>query len=332
MNLYPASAYMRHLFASRSMAGHGVHSPYMFDFITKVMKGRSGDSLLSEVESLRKEMLADRSTVIVRDLGAGSARFRGPERRISDIAATAALNRKEAGLLLRIAMAAEQPAWNRERRDHIFEQAKMSREEAARDATDGEERNVNDEEEGEQDTERRSKGIVPAARPVSDEPDKEYVADDQGIILELGTSLGITTLALALAAPGRRVVTVEGCPALADIARSNLSSHSANNAEVLNMEFGEALVKLRAAGTKVSLAFIDGNHRGEALKEYVSEVMTMGEEMIVVADDIHLNSDMYAAWKILSKLDKTSAALETFRLGILFRSQSLTPGYYRVRY
>ena len=127
---------------------------------------------------------------------------------------------------------------------------------------------VNDEEEGEQDTERRSKSIVPAARPVSDEQDKEYVADDQGIILELGTSLGITTLALALAAPGRRVVTVEGCPALADIARSNLSSHSANNAEVLNMEFGEALVKLRAAGTKVSLAFIDGNHRGEALKEY----------------------------------------------------------------
>jgi hypothetical protein len=80
------------------------------------------------------------------------------------------------------------------------------------------------------------------------------------------------------------------------------------------------------------MAFIDGNHRGEALKEYVNEVMTMGEEMIVVADDIHLNREMYDAWKLLSKPGKASAALETFRLGILFRSRSLTPGYYRVRY
>jgi predicted O-methyltransferase YrrM len=304
----------------------------MFGFITKVMKGTSSESLMSEVESLRREMLADRSTVIVRDLGAGSARFHGAGRRISDIAATAALGKKETGLLARIAMAAEEPEGNRQRRDQSFEPGRRSMEEAARGTIAGEPHKISVEESGKTDTERRLKGVVPETSSVSRKPVEELRADDPGIILELGTSLGITTLALALAAPGRRVVSVEGCPALADIARSNLSRHSAGNAEVLNMEFSEALVKLRAAGTKVSMAFIDGNHRGEALKEYVNEVMTMGEEMIIVADDIHLNREMFAAWNILSKPDKTSAALETFRLGILFRSRSLTPGYYRVRY
>jgi len=153
-----------------------------------------------------------------------------------------------------------------------------------------------------------------------------------GIILELGTSLGISTLAMALAAPDTRVVTVEGCPAMAEIARRNLRRHTAHNAEVLNMEFSHALKKLRAEGTTVSLAFIDGNHTGEALKKYVHQIMMMGEEMIIVADDIHMNRDMFMAWRSLAINETTPAALETFRLGILFRIRSLTPGYYRVMY
>ncbi|MCK7534958.1 MAG: class I SAM-dependent methyltransferase [Marinilabiliales bacterium] len=131
--------------------------------------------------------------------------------------------------------------------------------------------------------------------------DESPATGGQGIILELGTSLGISTLALALAAPERRVVTVEGCPALAAIARENLRNHGAANAEVLNMEFSAALDLLKSEGTEVSLAFIDGNHRGEALKQYAGNIRAMGEEMIIVADDIHMNRDMYmrgARWQL----------------------------------
>jgi len=151
------------------------------------------------------------------------------------------------------------------------------------------------------------------------------------VILELGTSLGISTLALALGAPHRRVISVEGCPELAAIARENLRRHGAHNAEVLSMEFGEALALLRNRGTKVALAYIDGNHRGAALTEYVHMIHEMGEEMIISADDIHMNREMIHAWRSLLLANLAPASLETFRMGMLFCLRNLTPGNYRVR-
>ncbi len=155
--------------------------------------------------------------------------------------------------------------------------------------------------------------------------------ESEAVILELGTSLGISTLALALGAPHRRVISVEGCPELAAIARENLRRHGAHNAEVLSMEFGEALALLRNRGTKVALAYIDGNHRGAALTEYVHMIHEMGEEMIISADDIHMNREMIHAWRSLLLANLAPASLETFRMGMLFCLRNLTPGNYRVR-
>ncbi len=159
---------------------------------------------------------------------------------------------------------------------------------------------------------------------------------DKPVILELGTSLGISTLALALGAPHRRVITVEGCPQLAAIARDNLQRHGAFNAEVICAEFSDALSLLRKKETKIGMAFIDGNHRGTALAGYVKKIREMGEEMIMVADDIRMNRDMINAWESLAKDTTTTstatASLETFRFGILFFLRNITPGRYRIRY
>jgi predicted O-methyltransferase YrrM len=211
-------------------------------------------------------MLSDMRRIRVTDMGAGSLKKLGEERRVSDIAVNTALPKKEARLLSRI--------------------------------------------------------ISGSAFRVP--PD--------GIILELGTSLGISTLAMSLAAPEHKVVTVEGCPALAEIAASNLERHGAGNVTVLNMEFSTALEKLRAEGQKVAFSFIDGNHRGTALTEYAGLIAEMGEEMIIIADDIHLTRDMYRGWQRLVVSGIAPATMETFRFGILFLISGLTPGNYRIRY
>jgi predicted O-methyltransferase YrrM len=153
----------------------------------------------------------------------------------------------------------------------------------------------------------------------------------KGIILELGTSLGLSTLALALGASDRQVVTVEGSGALADMAGENLKRHDVENVSVMNCEFSEALERIRAEGKQVVLAFIDGNHRGTALIKYIGEIAEMGEDMIIVADDIHLTKDMYHAWKTVVRSSIATATMETFRFGILFRIRGLTPGDYRIR-
>jgi len=266
MNIYPAIAYIRHLMTSGSTAGHGVHSPYAFDFLTAVVRGRTDLRIIKETEGLRREMFSDTRRIRVTDLGAGSVTRSADERGVAEIARTAALPGRETGLL-----------------------ARMIQSSAVRVSRDS-------------------------------------------IILELGTSLGISTLAMALAAPERKVVTVEGCPALADIARENLRRHGASNAVVMNMEFSAALDSLKEEGRRITFAFIDGNHRGRALTDYVGKIAEMGEEMIIVMDDIHLTKEMHLAWKLLASSGATPATMETLRLGILFRIRNLTPGRYRIRY
>lgn len=334
MNLYPATAFIRHLLTSRSPAGHGVHSPFVFDFLTDVVRGKDDANIIGEVGSLRQEMLADRRTVRVTDLGAGSARGSGEERRISEIASSAALPKRQVGLLARIAQGTGRRAQGLEHTRSIETQSRESG-------------RVHKE----QSDTVPDRGMGPQLTFYSAEEEK---ASYTSIILELGTSLGISALALSLAAPERRVVTVEGCPALAEIARDNLLRHGAVNTDVINMEFSEALEMFRTRGTTVSLAFIDGNHRGRALKQYAETIRSMGEEMLIVADDIHLNRDMYSAWSSLATPGTggragganspqsiglppapsviAPAILETFRFGILFCLRNLTPGQYRIRY
>jgi predicted O-methyltransferase YrrM len=275
MNLYPAAAYLRHLLTARSTAGHGVHSPYVYDFLTKVVRNKTDVKIVRQVESLRRAMLSDKRSIRVTDLGAGSATKAGGERLVAEIARTAAVPKREAGLLSRIVLSKEQGAW----------------------------------------------GMGHGA-----------LSMEKGIILELGTTLGISTLAMALAAPGRRVVTVEGCPVLASMARENLQRYGASNAEVMNIEFSAALECLRKDGLSVSFAFIDGNHRGPALTEYVSKIAALGEEMIIVADDIRLTKEMFLAWKSVAASGIAPVTMETLRLGIFFLKHSITPGRYRIRY
>jgi len=297
MNLHAASAYALHLLTARSTAGHGVHSPWMFRFITEVIGGRgdnaimrgcnpralersaggrSDNAIMREVESLRQEMLSDRRMVMVTDLGAGSSVMKSRERSVRHIASAAAVPKREAALLARIAESLNNTrAGEPGDADRHAEQSGTGLKSGKMAATDP----------------------VPAVVPDSGHSCREDAGrDNLPVILELGTSLGISTLALALGAPQRRVISVEGCPELAAVARENLRRHGALNAEVICMEFGQALTDLHKKGVKVALAFIDGNHRGAAMTEYMHKIRQMGEEMIIIAHDIRMNRDMIKAW------------------------------------
>ncbi len=318
MNIHAAAAYAAHLMTAGSTAGHGVHSPLMFSFITEVIGGSADKHIMDEVRSLRREMLTDSRVVRVTDLGAGSTVMDDEERSIRRIASAAALPAREAGLLSGIAASL----------DSILERV-PGQQVCGPQATSppAKIRNATGKPAGDTQVPDQPGNDLRAARPRdAGQP------DNRSIILELGTSLGISTLALALGAPQKKIVTVEGCPELAAIARENLRRHGAANTEVLNMEFSQALAHLKKTGTKTEMAFIDGNHRGKALTEYANTIMRMGEEMIIVADDIRINRDMHKAWQTLATFSFATASLETFRLGMLFCLQNLTPGHYRIRY
>ncbi len=93
-------SYLKFIFRSKNE--HGVHSPFVFDLVTK---GFYDNTKYPEYETLklyRKSLLANKNTIEVTDFGAGSRVFKSNVREISKIAKTAGITPNNAELLFRI--------------------------------------------------------------------------------------------------------------------------------------------------------------------------------------------------------------------------------------
>ena len=98
-----AKKYFRYYFDAHNGKGHGVHSPFVFDFIIHVLNDKKRYDCYPKIESLRKQLIADTKTIEVEDFGAGSAVIPFKNRRIKDIANSSLKKKKYAQLLFRIA-------------------------------------------------------------------------------------------------------------------------------------------------------------------------------------------------------------------------------------
>ena len=138
-------------------------------------------------------------------------------------------------------------------------------------------------------------------------------------VLELGTSLGITTAYLANGNATATVYTCEGSAAIADIAKSNFELLQIKNIELTEGDFAKTLQPLLNKITKVDLAFIDGNHRKEPTVAYFNKLLHHStSSTILVFDDIHWSEDMEAAWKQLQDHPEVTLTIDLFFIGLVF--------------
>jgi len=84
------------------MDEHSLHSPFLFDLYTKVIKLNSGE--ISEIENLRSQLLQDEREISVEDFGKGSKHLKTQNRKIQDIAQTSLSPAKFSQLYLRLAL------------------------------------------------------------------------------------------------------------------------------------------------------------------------------------------------------------------------------------
>jgi predicted O-methyltransferase YrrM len=94
--------YLHYRITSSNGKGHGVHSPFVFDFIDKVLNGKKERVCYKEIESLRESLLKDKTIIEVEDFGAGSSVIKTNKRRIDKIAASSLKSKKFAQLLHQI--------------------------------------------------------------------------------------------------------------------------------------------------------------------------------------------------------------------------------------
>lgn len=89
-------------FILNSKNEHGVHSPFVFDLVTKCFYDKMNYPEYSILKDYRKSLLENQNTIEVTDFGAGSRVFKTNQRRISAIAKNAGISPKNAELLFRI--------------------------------------------------------------------------------------------------------------------------------------------------------------------------------------------------------------------------------------
>ena len=248
-NLFTFSAkYLNYFLTASSGKGHGIHSPFVFDFVTKVLNDKNRPDAFGKIEGLRADLVKKEERIVVEDLGAGSAIDPSRERRISDIARNAAKPAKLGRLLYR-----------------TIEYYKC--------------RNI----------------------------------------LELGTSLGLSTAYMASSPPIENVITLEGAVSISNQARQNFTALSLSNIEIITGNFDNTLEGVLKNHPKPDLVFFDGNHRREPTLRYFRQCLaTAAENDIFIFDDIHWSAEMEEAWREICKNDAVTCSIDLFFIGLVF--------------
>ncbi len=138
-------------------------------------------------------------------------------------------------------------------------------------------------------------------------------------LLELGTSLGISTAYLGKARRNARIYTLEGCPEIAKIAQENFKTLKINNANIIVGNFDETLQGVLEKETTFDFIFIDGNHLKEPTLRYFEQILPYtNENSIIIFDDIHWSVEMEDAWNTIIKNEKLTVTIDVFEMGIVF--------------
>jgi len=246
INLQTALDYFRHRL--RAKTRHGVHSPYVYRLVDKVIYDFHAKKVYSDIERLRSELLHDVRPINISDLSLGSLVVDAKKKKISTLAR------------------------------QVLKPAKMT-----------------------QLIHRLAADLKPST------------------IIELGTSLGITTAYLAKAAPSARVIGIEGCPETAAIALENVEKLQIQNTEICVGDFMDLLPNIVDNIPELDLILINGRHTKEAILNYFQCCLPkLSERSVMIFDNIHRSKEINDAWEQIKGQSDVSVTIDLFHIGLVF--------------
>lgn len=298
---YSISSYGRFLLDSTN--AHGVHSPFVYDLLTKCFYDQRNYPQYKTLLKFRKSLKNSDKTIQVLDFGAGSRDQnlqKHQTRSVNQMLSNASVSPKRQRLLFR---------------------------------------------------------LVQFFKPEN--------------ILELGTHLGMVTVAMASANPKAKITSIEGCPNTAEFTRSHLKSwleeiHPEDTnlgkeeylVNILNLTFAEYFEKIgkdmdssevavktsanepaagkikidATASKKFDLIYLDGHHDGPATLEYFEQIKNLiHQDSLVVIDDIHWSQSMTSAWNDIIKDPKVTVSIDTYFWGLIFFRKEQVKEHFVVR-
>lgn len=147
--------------------------------------------------------------------------------------------------------------------------------------------------------------------------------------LELGTNLGVGTYFLSQGNPLGKVTTIEADPTLFSLAEQTINKYSSNS-QHFHATFTNFLLQ---CDTVFDFIFIDGDHRGVKLLEYLECLeKNMHDSTIILIDDIRWSKDMFDAWNKIIKMEQYHLSLDLFKFGIILKKHSKEKEHFIIRY
>ena len=260
--LWRIFTYTRHLFHIRHRKGHGIHSPYLFEFVNGVLFQGNGEVPPREVVEEHRKLKKDGTLISTASMGMASTVAREEKRSAGSFVRKSSVTEKYAALLYRIVR------WF-----------------------------------------------------------------DPDMIVELGGGLGVSTLYLAAGAPGTALHSIEGNTERAAFAAQLICRSSSGHVSIHWGEMDEKLEEILPLLPGRFVAFVDGNHRYEPTLAYVEKLLEkVGEEALIVIDDIYWSKGMHRAWEEIISRPGVRVSIDLYHLGILLIKKELPESHFRIKF
>jgi len=147
-------------------------------------------------------------------------------------------------------------------------------------------------------------------------------------VVELGTSLGLTTLFLAHKKEAH-IYTFEGCHDIANVALTNFEWANRKNITLIEGPLEKTLHRFLEPTDKIDFVLMDANHRYVPTLEYYRMLTRrLKSSGVMVIDDIHRSEEMEKAWKEIKTDTLVYGSVDLYRCGILFFDPSLNKQHY----
>ena len=255
--MYQIKAYIK--FLTKASNQHGVHSPFVYDFVTKCLYNKTKHDAFTKLKNYRDELRNSNTILQVTDLGEGSRVLDANQRKVSKMVKTSSSSKKDAELLYRVSK--------------YFEFKNT---------------------------------------------------------LELGTSLGVGTYAIALANPNSQITTIEGCPNTSNFTQNLLQNLGIKNVKFEIGNFTDKIPNLKE--NNYDFIFFDGHHNKDATLQYFEALLpTIHNETVFVFDDIYWSKGMTEAWEFIKKHNSVKVTVDCFNLGFVFFRKEQVKEHFKIR-
>lgn len=248
-------------FLKKATNQHGVHSPFVYQLITKCIYQKSSNLIRYKLLSVRQQLTENKTYINVTDFGSGSRIFKSNTRKVKDIAKNAGISKKY-GLLL----------------NRLIAYLKVKN------------------------------------------------------VLEIGTSLGLATNAMAIN-NDVNIETLEGCPETLKVAIDLFHTSGVSKKIKTHQGKFEEILPNVIKDQKFDLIYFDGNHQKEATLHYFEQCLkSKHNNSVFIFDDIYWSDEMEEAWNMIKNHPEVKVTIDLFQWGMVFFRREQEKEHFKIRF